>query len=65
MRWDASPEALSEKDANQNCVLKPFSPGISFTRLGVSCYPVTLLSNKLTSFVQLLKEKLTRPTLSK
>jgi hypothetical protein len=37
----------------------PFFPGIGFKKLGLSCYHITLLSNKLTYFVQLLIEKLT------
>jgi hypothetical protein len=53
--WNAIPEALSQKDACQNGVLEHLFPGIEFTRLGVSCYPTDLVSNKLDYFVQILK----------
>jgi hypothetical protein len=32
-------------------VPEPFFHGISFMRLGVSCYPPALISNKLACFV--------------
>jgi hypothetical protein len=47
LRRNAVPEALSQKDASRNGVPEPFYPGIGITRLGVSCYPTALLSNKL------------------
>jgi hypothetical protein len=43
-RRNAVPEALSQKDASRN-LFSP--PTIDITRLGVSCYPTAILSNKL------------------
>jgi hypothetical protein len=43
----AVPEALSQKDASRNGVPEPLFPAIGITRLGVSCYPTALFSNKL------------------
>jgi hypothetical protein len=31
MRWNAIPEVLSQKDANQNGIPEPFLPGIGIT----------------------------------
>jgi hypothetical protein len=45
-RRNAVPEAISQKDVSRNGVPELFS-GIDITRSGVSCYPTTLLSNKL------------------
>jgi hypothetical protein len=60
--WQNAPgrhsEGLSQKDGSRNSVPGPFFHGIGFTRLGESCYPTALLSNKLVYFVQFLKEKL-------
>jgi hypothetical protein len=69
----AVPAALSQKDASRNGVPEPFFfRAIDITRLGVSCYPTSLLSNKLAQrplkfqwvtannsldFVQFLKKK--------
>jgi hypothetical protein len=48
-RRNAVPEDLSQKDASRNGVPEPFFfPAIDITRLGVSCYPTAILSNKLT-----------------
>jgi hypothetical protein len=47
-RWIAVPEALSQNDTSQNGVPELFFfPAIDITRLGMSCYPTTLLSKKL------------------
>jgi hypothetical protein len=46
-RQNAILEALSQKDTSRTGVLEPFFPGVVITRLGVSCYPTTLLSNQL------------------
>jgi hypothetical protein len=47
-RRNAVPEALSQKDASRNGVPERFFfPVFDITRLGVSCYPTALLSNKL------------------
>jgi hypothetical protein len=54
-RRDSVPEALSRKHASQNCVPEHFFPGIGISRLGGSCYPTALLSNKLAYFVQFIK----------
>jgi len=50
------------KGTPQNRILEPFFPGISFTRLGMSCYPTAVLSNKLAYFVQFLKENYPPPS---
>jgi hypothetical protein len=55
---DTLPEALNQKNASPNSVLEHFFPAICFTRLVVCCYHIPILSNKLTYFVQILKEKL-------
>jgi hypothetical protein len=52
----------SQKHASRNGVTKLFFDGIIFTRLGLPCYPIVLLSNEAAYFVQLLKEKLTPPS---
>jgi hypothetical protein len=54
-RRDAVPKCLFLRDESRNGVPE-LSPGIGFTRLGVSCYSVALLSNKLANSVQFLKE---------
>jgi hypothetical protein len=49
MRWNAVPEALSQKNVSQNGILELFfPPAIDIMRLGMSCYPTAFLSNKLT-----------------
>lgn len=55
-RRDAVPEALNQKDASRKGIPEPFFLAIGFRRLGVSCYPTALLSNKLTYFIQFLKK---------
>jgi hypothetical protein len=45
---NAVPEALSQKDASRNGIPEHFFfPAIDITKLGVSCYPTALLSNRL------------------
>lgn len=39
-----------------------FLSSMDFTRLGASCYPTDLLSNKLAYFIQFLKEKIPPPS---
>jgi hypothetical protein len=56
MHRDGVPEALSHKDAGWKNVAEPSFSGIGTTRLGVSCYPIAFLSNKVAYFVQFLKK---------
>jgi hypothetical protein len=60
-RRDAVPEAVFQKDASRNGVSEPFIHGIGLTRSGLSCFPTALLSNKLSYFVEFLKENYPRP----
>jgi hypothetical protein len=58
-RQDTVPVVLFKQDASRNSILEPF---FIASVLVVSCYPTTLISNKLTYFVQFMKEQLTFPS---
>jgi hypothetical protein len=48
-------------DSSRKDVPEILFHGIGFARLGVSCYPTALFSNKLAYFIEFMKEKATLP----